>query len=476
MADRIAWFRPLATKPSMIDVAAALAGSAPESDRLTFQPWVHNLGFGRGNSKVGSQTLEYRGSNPEVLMPEYIEQRWIGDPGAYGSRRSRATFVYRAYVPDPIASFDLSLPGEVGLLVSDAEGEIRALNSGHGVHGLEAVGPLLLRAESVASSRIEGLELSQRNLARALFDPDAARGTAKTVAGNVRAMAEAIKIGDKNREFRVGDIVDVHAALLADTDDDAIAGQIRTVQNWIGGRLNSPIDADFVPPPPERVPGLLDDLAAYLNRDDLPAVVQAAVAHAQFETIHPFIDGNGRVGRCLIHVVLRRRGLAPNVVPPISIVLASNAKAYVNGLMSYRSGDPVEWARSFAYTSRRAAAESTVLATRIDGLIASWHERAGKPRRGSSAAGLIDLLPAYPILDVATAQRALSVSNEAARLALRSLEETGVVQQVTAGRYRRAWAAEDLFELLNEYEHSLATPTRAGQPRRASPDPRRSRP
>jgi len=89
---------------------------------------------------------------------------------------------------------------------------------------------------------------------------------------------------------------------------------------------------------------------------------------------------------------------------------------------------------------------------------------------------LIDLLPAYPILDVATAQRALSVSNEAARLALRSLEETGVVQQVTAGRYRRAWAAEDLFELLNEYEHSLATPTRAGQPRRASPDPRRSRP
>lgn len=408
-------------------------------------------------------------------MPEYLEQRWAGDPGAYGGRRTRASFTYRAYVPDPIGSFDLALPGEVGLLVSDAEGEIRALNAGHSSRGVEAVGPLLLRAESVASSRIEGLELSQRNLARALFDPGAARGTARTVAGNVRAMAEAIKIGDANRDLRVADIVDIHAALLRGTDDDAIAGQIRTVQNWIGGRDNSPIDADFVPPPPDHVPALLNDLTRFLNRDDLPAVVQAAIAHAQFETIHPFVDGNGRVGRCLIHVVLRRRELAPRVVPPISIVLATNAKAYVAGLTRYRDGDPVGWTRSFASTCRLAAVASTDLAERIGDLLSSWRERAGTPRRGSSAARLIDLLPAYPIIDVATAQQALAVSNEAARLALTSLEARGVVRQITAGRYRRAWAAEDLFELLNEYEHGLATPTRAGQPRRRSPAPRRAR-
>ena len=402
-------------------------------------------------------------------MAEYVEQRWVGEPGAYGGRRSRTSFVYRAYVPDPIAELGITLPGDVGLLISDAEGEIRILNAGHGVRGLEAVGPLLIRAESVASSRIEGLELSQRNLARALFDPEATKGTARTVAGNVRAMAAALEIGDRRRRLRVADIIDIHRALLVGTDDASIAGQVRAVQNWIGGRLNSPLDAEFVPPPPDRVAALLDDLAAFLNRDDLPAVVQAAIAHAQFETIHPFVDGNGRVGRCLIHVVLRRRGLAPRVVPPISIVLAANARAYVQGLTAYRDGDPVEWSRSFAYTCRLAAAASTRLAERIDELIASWRERAGSPRKGSSAARLIELLPSYPILDVASAQRALSVSNEAARLALASLEAGGVVRQITAGRYRRAWAAEDLFELLNEYEHGLATPTRAGQPRRRSP-------
>ena len=402
-------------------------------------------------------------------MPEYVEQRWGADPGAYGSRRSRTSFTYRAYVPDPIRELELALPGDVGLLVSDAEGEIRVLNAGRGVRGLEAVGSLLLRAESVASSRIEGLELSQRNLARALFDSEAARGTARAVAGNVRAMAAAIEIGDRRGRLRVVDIIDIHRALLVGTDDDAIAGQVRTVQNWIGGRLNSPIDAEFVPPPPDLVPALLDDLAAFLNRDDLPAVVQAAIAHAQFETIHPFVDGNGRVGRCLIHTVLRRRGLAPRVVPPISIVLAANARAYVQGLTAYRIGDAVEWSRSFAYTCRLAAAESTRLAGRLDELFASWRERAGSPRKGSSAARLIELLAAFPIVDIASAQRALSVSNEAARLALATLEAGGVVQQITAGRYRRAWAAEDLFELVNEYEHDLATPTRAGQPRRRSP-------
>jgi Fic family protein len=354
-------------------------------------------------------------------------------------------------------------------LVSDAEGEIRALNAASRVHGLEAVAPLLLRAESVASSRIEGLELSQRNLARAIFDPRAARGTARTVAGNVRAMEAAIHIGEEDRLFRVADIVAIHRALLEGTDDHAIAGEVRAVQNWIGGRLNSPLDAAFIPPPPDRVAALLDDLAAFLNREDMPAVVQAAIAHAQFETIHPFIDGNGRVGRCLIHVILRRRGLARQVVPPISIVLATNVKAYIKGLTDFRAGDVVEWARSFAYSCRLAAVESERLAERLDGLIQSWRERAGAPRRGSSAARIIDVLPAHPIIDIATAHEVVGGSDEAVRLAINSLERAGVLRQITAGRYRRAWAAEDLFDVMNEYEHRLATPTRSDQQRRRSP-------
>jgi len=378
--------------------------------------------------------------------------------------------MYEAFVPDPIGRLEISLPGETALLVSLAESEIRSLNSGATTGGLEAVGPLLLRAESVASSRIEGIELSHRNLARALFDPAAARGTARAVAGNVRAMEAAIRLGAEDRPFAVADITDIHRTLLTGVDDE-IAGRVRTEQNWIGGRLNSPLDAEFVPPPAEEIPGLLRDLAAFVNREDLPAVVQAAIAHAQFETIHPFADGNGRVGRCLIHVVLRRRELAPRFVPPVSVVLATNAKAYVQGLTDFRRGELTAWCSSFAISCRSAASESERLAERIGELQADWRRRAGPPRRSSAADRIIDALPGQPILSVATAQQAVGGSAEAVRLALNALEERRVVRKITHGRYARAWAADELFEILNEYEHGLAMPTRAAEPRRRSRRP-----
>lgn len=401
-------------------------------------------------------------------MPRTIALRWEGNPSSYGGRRSRTSFTYEAFVPDPIASLAVNLPGETALLVSLAESEIRSLNSGAPTGGLEAVGPLLLRAESAASSRIEGLELSHRNLARALFDPAAARGTARAIAGNVRAMEAAIRIGAEERRFSASDIAEIHRMLLTGVDDD-IAGRVRTEQNWIGGRLNSPLDAEFVPPPPEEVPNLLSDLAEFVNRADLPAVVQAAIAHAQFETIHPFADGNGRVGRCLIHVVLRRRDLSPRFVPPVSVVLATNAQAYVRGLTDFREGDVATWCGAFAYSCRSAAAESGRLAARITELQAEWRRRAGPPRRGSAADRIIGLLPSQPIVSVATAHDTIGGSAEAVRLALNALENRRVVRKITAGRYARTWAADELFEVLNEYEHHLATPTRADQRGRPAP-------
>lgn len=403
-------------------------------------------------------------------MPRWVALRWEADPDAYGGRRARAAFTYEAFVPDPIADLRVDLAGETALSVSQAELAIQALNAGPRTGGLEAMAPLLLRAESVASSRIEGLELSQRNLARALFDPQAAKGTALAVAANVRAMELAIARGTADDPFTMADLIEIHRVLLEGVDD-GIAGRVRTEQNWIGGRWSSPIDAEFVPPPPDEVDALLRDLVAFMEREDLPAVVQAAIAHAQFETIHPFADGNGRVGRALIQVVLRRRGLAPRFVPPVSVVLATNRDAYVRGLTAFRDGRVGEWCRSFALACRSAADDSRRLGERIDALEAEWRVRAGRPRAGSAADRIIGLLPSQPILSVATAQKALGGSDESMRLALNDLAERGVLRQITAGRYARAWAADELFELLNDHERGLATPTRAEQPRRSAPRP-----
>jgi Fic family protein len=337
------------------------------------------------------------------------------------------------------------------------------------LQSLEALARQLLRAESVASSRIEGLEISHRRLAKADYAKDLKDVTAQSVLANMRAMEWAIKRGVASRPFRVGDIRAIHRELFG-AFGDPTAGHLREQQNWIGGASSGPLDAEFIPPPPELVPELLEDLCRFMERDDLPSVAQAAIAHAQFETIHPFGDGNGRVGRCLIHVVLRRRGSAPNYVPPISLILATNSKAYVGGLTDFRNGKAVEWCAVFAQATREAAREARRFADAVDGLKTRWRSAAGEPRSDSAAEALIDLLPSHPIIDVGSAEKLLRRSNQAARLAMDALQKAGVLKQITAGRRNRAWEAQGLFELINSFESHLAT--RVGGKTRLRPAPR----
>jgi Fic family protein len=389
-------------------------------------------------------------------LGQFVERRWEGSAGAYGGRRARASFTYQAYVPDPVAPADPSTTFDVAEAVAAAEQAIRELNAAGSVTGLAAIGALLLRSEAIASSRIEGYALSQRNLARALIDPRAARGTAGTVAANVLAMEEAIALGEVGRPLTADDIRAVHRTLMADELARVTPGEYRREQNWIGGRLDSPIDARFIPPPEDDVEGLMTDLVAFINRDDLPGVAQAAIAHAQFETIHPFLDGNGRVGRCLIHVVLRRRGIAPRFVPPVSIVLAARANSYLDGLVGCREGRISEWCASFAGACERAASLSTELAEAIAKLEADWFERAGRPRRDSAAARIIAALPAQPITSAATIRAAIGASHQRALDGLKALADTGVIRQITEGGYDRQYAADELFALLEAYEERIS--------------------
>jgi Fic family protein len=285
----------------------------------------------------------------------------------------------------------------------------------------------------------------------------------------VIAMEHAVSPGSDAKPLRLKDVLDIHRHLMLATTAPQLAGKLRDRQNWIGGNAYHPGRADFVPPPPERVKDLMSDLVAFMNRTDLPPVVQAAIAHAQFETIHPFADGNGRVGRALIHVVLRRRGLAPRYVPPVSLVLAADAKAYVAGLTAFREDRPAEWILRFAQATERAAAKAGELATRLAELQVKWRERAGRPRRHSSAEALIVQLPAHPIVTVATAQEILGRSKQAVNEAIAVLADKGVLQPITLAKRNRAWEARELFTLINDVERDLATPTDVDEPSRPSP-------
>lgn len=405
-------------------------------------------------------------------LPELVDSRWEGS--GYGAARDRRPFRFQAFVPDPIAEWDEPLAGRAAEAVARATASLSELQATGTGHDLETLAGPLLRAEALGSSFIEGLRASNKRLALAAYEPVAADVTARAVLGNVRAMERAIAIGTERRRFHLADLLDIHRVLLEGTTEERFAGVVRTDQNWIGGRGTSPADAAFVPPPPDRVPTLLDDLVSFVNLDDLPAIAQAAVAHAQFENIHPFGDGNGRAGRCLVHVILRRRGVTPRLVPPISVVLATKARRYIAGLTDFREGRTNDWIGLFADAVIRAAAATDRLSIQIDALLAQLVERAKSPRADSVARKIILGLPSQPVVSAESAATRYGVTPTAARAALNRLESTGVLIPVRVGRRRdREWISDELFELLDGFEHNLGQ-IDSGTPR-AAPSPTRPR-
>ena len=410
-------------------------------------------------------------------VPRFVQRSWPAEPHAPGGRKERQTFRYEAFVPNPVGRLQFTLPAQIAATVSTAERQVDLLNrDGPAMASLEVLARRLLRAESVASSRIEGLVLSQRRLAKAEAEGAETRDdTARSVLGNVAAMEQAVKLGAKERHLKARDILELHRILMEATSTPDFAGKLRDQQNWIGGNAFNPGRADFVPPPPELVQDLMNDLCIFMNRSDLSPVVQAAIAHAQFETIHPFADGNGRVGRALIHVVLRRRELALRYVPPVSLVLAADAKRYIGGLTAFREERIADWCGTFAESVQLAAAKAAELAERLVQLQQSWRTRAGRPRRHSSAEALIKLLPAYPIVTLATATRILARSKQAANEAIATLVRAEVLSPTTLARRNRAWEARELFELVNATERELSIPPRPPQTGRPAPSAGRPR-
>ncbi len=402
---------------------------------------------------------------PQLLPADplgHTEKRlWPADPGAYGGRKARRPGAYEVFIPDDISGRDFALDGAAVAAVSEATRALQHLEaSPPRIATLGALAQNLLRSESVASSRIEGVHLSHKRLARAAYQ--AARGQrdprAAEVLGNVEAMKHAIEIGTAGKPLTTSDIEDTHRTLLRFTEDTDIAGIVRESQNWIGGNDYNPIGAAYVPPPPEYVRPLLDDLCAFATRTDLAPIVQAGIAHAQFESIHPFADGNGRVGRALIYTVLRRRGEIPNYVPPISLILAAEPMGYVGGLTWYREGGVSAWIAQFADAAARAATEAERLADEIEQLQSTWLDDLGQPRRDAAVRQLISALPQQPVIDVAVAQALTGKSHVAVGKALQELERAGILHRLNERKWGRVWECDQLLNLVDAFENSVRVP------------------
>jgi Fic family protein len=422
----------------------------------------------------------------EAAVSKVVRHRWNSDFAGPG-RADRRSCEYEAYVPDPLVGRGFTLDGGVAADVSDAESAIARLNvEGSSLINTEALARILLRAEAVASSRIEGLDIGARRLLHAEIarsvDSLTSDVTAREVLGNIDAMLYGVECIEQGTEISLDLLLEIHRRLLAGSRMESYGGQLREVQNWIGGSSYNPCSAAFVPPPPVAVADLMADLIAFSNDDQLPAVAQAAIAHAQFETIHPFVDGNGRTGRALIHLILRRRGLASRILPPVSLILATWAKDYVNGLTSYRYRGPAagkearaginRWTGQFAVACVRSVADATEFEARAQEIQAAWRERIGTVRRNSATDLLLSALVGAPVITVNSAVALIGRTYPAANNAVTQLVEAGVLNQVNIGRRNRAYEAPEIIAAFTDLERQLASPqggTLTSEPNRHVP-------
>ena len=429
-------------------------------------------------------------------MAAWEEATWHPAVGGSGlPRRDQLSGVYQRYVPDPLVSAPLAVKGELSRRFSQVERGIRALN-GPGAEGLAGLARFLLRSEAIASSRIEGIAPSAQQIALAeLGQSETVKGVseqAQLVANNMTVVGEATSQLVQTDTLTVDHVVELHRSLMP---SERQHHGFRVVQNWIGSSNWTPIGADFVPPAPERVPELMLDLIDYLNGGAHSPLVQAALVHAQFETIHPFTDGNGRVGRALIHTVLARRGLADKAVLPISLVLATLRNRYIDGLTAFRHTAPAgsveasratnRWLEVFVDAAGIAAEQSQELVRQVRLLRDEWDERITRhrqangqrpvPRVDSAVARLLGRLPEAPVVTARTLSRILGVSLPAANSALDELTQAGILTTRAIDRGAKAYIAREVLDLVTLSERALAsthfdtriTPPHAGVPARA---------
>ncbi len=376
----------------------------------------------------------------------YEDVRWepqlVRGAGAGG----RAYGTYRPAVPTTIADLELELPPGV---LSDAEGAGREITRFDAELGDEIApfAAVLLRSEAAASSQIENLTASARAIAEAELPGGQAKRNAEMIVANTTAMQAALNLSDT---IDTDTILAMHRALMAGQPRHT-PGQFRTEPVWIGAGA-TPIGATFVGPRHERIAAAITDLIAFVSRADVPALPHIAIAHAQFETIHPFTDGNGRTGRALAHAMLRNKGLARQITVPISAGLLADTDGYFAALSDYRTGHPTPIVECFTHATLRAIANGRQLVGELRDIRESWNDDI-TARSDSAIWKVADLLTRRPVINAALLAQELGIETTNAHRYLTPLTDAGILIESTNQRRNRIWRAPAILAALDAFAH-----------------------
>ncbi len=365
---------------------------------------------------------------------------------------------YRAAIPATIAELEVALPSDVLTDAEEAGREIARFDVELGDE-IAPFASVLLRTESAASSKIENLTASARAIAEAETLGDTTRRNATLIVGNTEAMKAAISLADRID----GDaILAMHDALMH-ASDPVIAGKWRTELGWIGGGDFGPRGADFVAPHQDRVAAAIEDLIRFVKRGDIQVLPQIAIAHAQFETIHPFPDGNGRTGRALVQAMLRNKRITRKMTVPVSAGLLTDTNSYFDALGAYRAGDAAPIVERLSTASVLAVVNGRHLASDLRVTREEWESKIAA-RRDSAIHRVADLLLKRPVVNAQLLRRELDIPISNVYRYLGPLIEAGIIVEFTARNRNRAWRAPEVLYALDAFaeragRRGLSTPT-----------------
>ncbi len=377
----------------------------------------------------------------------YETQSWKRDPddlvGVPKSRRRKILPTYQAAVPAHIAELDIEPTSDLYARIADLTDSLARFDAEQALRGYN-LPALLLRSESSASSQIENLTSSVRNVALAELS-DSAPSNARLIVGNVAAMRCALALED---DLSIDGIRAVHRELIKHSGA-SFGGELRSEQVWVGGTAYSPHGALFVPPAPARVPSCLEDLVTFAARHDINPIAKAALTHAQFETIHPFIDGNGRCGRTLLHKMLRRDGVLMHATLPVSAGLLHNIDAYMAAIKQYQAGNPLPVIEQLVDALELAASLGTMVARRLDEVIDEW-QGSMTERAGSAILRLPDILVEQPVVNSAYVAQHLGITQRAATSLIERACSYDILRPIGNKLRGAFYQADDLIDVLEE--------------------------
>ena len=388
-------------------------------------------------------------------MGSYITEYW--PPGTTASDGDG----YEAYMPHLLEGWspELSRHAEYRLEAAGSDIEDAVLHADLVPGYRWATNCLMLQSESLSSSAIEGVYSSLEGL---VAPPDEQDVADRTALGNWEMLDAAVEMAQEYQPFRVEDIKELHHALMIRSDNPQIAGRFRHGPGWVGEEQHhglGPLRALYIPPPAYKVDELMDDLVETINYSDLPPLLKAALVHTQFETIHPFPDGNGRVGRALILVSLGRSGLTSGAPMPFSHALLEDRRDYYRALLRYQrfAGDWDDPQRSHALEDmallmadcgHKAAQQTRDASVEIRATMDRWNNKLAGVRDKAAIWIVAEELVRTPVFTVDVMQEQTDLPQQTVYRCVSELKSRGILS-TDGSRRNTVYTADDILQIAD---------------------------